>query len=136
MLRLTGSRNLARKAPIVMGLAGASSIMLVTVVRGDAAAIAVLSFAFFCQGMTGLGWTVISDIAPLELMGITGGVFNFAANLAGIVTPLVIGQIVSATGSFTWALVYVGAAAIVGAVGYVLLLGDVERIVLPEVREK
>jgi ACS family D-galactonate transporter-like MFS transporter len=69
-------------------------------VESDTAVIAILSVAFFCQGMTGLGWTLISDIAPKNLMGLTGGVFNFAANLAGIVTPLVIGIIVAATGSF------------------------------------
>jgi ACS family D-galactonate transporter-like MFS transporter len=39
-------------------------------------------------------------------MGLTGGVFNLCANLAGIVTPLVIGFIVGATGSFFYALGY------------------------------
>jgi hypothetical protein len=43
--------------------------------------IAVLSAAFFPQGMTGLGWAVISEIAPVSMMGLTGGIFNFAANL-------------------------------------------------------
>ena len=50
-----------------------------------------MSIAFFGQGMTNLGWTVISDIAPKKLIGLTSGIFNFSANLAGIVTPLVIG---------------------------------------------
>ena len=50
-----------------------------------------MSIAFFGQGMTNLGWTVVSDIAPKKLIGLTGGIFNFSANLAGIVTPLVIG---------------------------------------------
>ena len=50
-----------------------------------------MSVAFFGQGMTNLGWTVISDVAPKELIGLTAGIFNFSANLAGIVTPLVIG---------------------------------------------
>jgi ACS family D-galactonate transporter-like MFS transporter len=122
--------NLARKLPIVGGLIGASSIFLANYVHGDAAVIAIFSFAFFCQGMTGLGWTVISDIAPTELMGITGGIFNFAANLAGVITPIVIGVTISLTGSFSYALVYVGAAALLGALSYVFLLGDIERIVL------
>ena len=92
--------------------------------------IAIFSFAFFCQGMTGLGWTVISDIAPTDLTGITGGIFNFAANLAGVITPIVIGVTISRTGSFSYALLYVGAAALLGALSYVFLLGDIERIVL------
>jgi hypothetical protein len=42
--------------------------------------IAILSVTFFGHGMVGLGWTVISDVAPKELMGMTGGLFNFATN--------------------------------------------------------
>jgi ACS family D-galactonate transporter-like MFS transporter len=88
----------------------------------------VLSIAFFGQGMVGLGWTLISDIAPKKLMGLTGGLFNFASNLAGIVTPLVIGFIVSATGSFVDALLFVGGVAMIGALSYIFILGDVRRI--------
>ena len=50
--------------------------------------------------MTNLGWTVISDVAPKKLIGLTAGIFNFSANLAGIVTPLVIGYAYQSTGSF------------------------------------
>lgn len=130
LLKRTGSANLARKLPIVTGLFGASSIVLANYVGGDAMVIAVLSFAFFCQGMTGLGWTVISDIAPREMLGLTGGIFNFATNLAGVITPIVVGAIIGATGSFFYALAYVGASALLGAFSYVFLLGDVKRIEL------
>ncbi len=130
LLKRTGSRNLARKLPLIAGLFGASTIILANYVAGDALVIAIFSFAFFCQGMTGLGWTVISDVAPLELIGLTGGIFSFTANLAGVITPIVVGAIIGATGSFFYALAYVGAAALLGALSYVFLLGDVERIVL------
>ncbi len=110
------------------GLLGASTIISANYANSDAAVIAILSVAFFAQGMTGLGWTLISDIAPKNLMGLTGGVFNFAANLAGIVTPLVIGFIVAATGSFFYALAYVGAVAMAGALSYIFILGDVKRM--------
>ena len=130
ILKRTASANLARKLPVVGGLFGASTIILANYVHGDSLIIAIFSFAFFCQGMTGLGWAVISDIAPKELMGITGGIFNFASNMAGILTPLVVGVIIGRTGSFFYALAYVGAAALLGALSYVFLLGDVKRIVL------
>ncbi|MCW5623345.1 MAG: MFS transporter [Burkholderiales bacterium] len=128
LLQRTGSANIARKLPIIAGLLGASTIILANYAGTDLAVIAILSVAFFAQGMTGLGWTLISDIAPKNLMGLTGGIFNFAANLAGIVTPLVIGFIVAATGSFHYALAYVGAVALIGAASYVFVLGDVKRI--------
>ena len=130
LLKRTGSRNLARKLPIISGLFGASTIILANFVESDLLVIAILSFAFFCQGMTGLGWTVISDVAPKEMVGLTGGIFNFAANLAGVITPIVVGTIIGATGSFFYALAYVGAAALLGAFSYIFLLGNIERITL------
>lgn len=130
LLKRTGSFNLARKLPIIVGLLGASTIILANYVESNQLVIAVLSLAFFCQGMTGLGWTVISDIAPRQMMGLTGGIFNFAANLAGIITPIVIGAIIGATGSFSYALAYVAAVALLGALSYIFILGDVKRIQL------
>jgi ACS family D-galactonate transporter-like MFS transporter len=130
LLTKTGSANIARKLPIIAGLLLASCIILANYVASDTAVIAILSIAFFGQGMVGLGWTLISDIAPKPLMGLTGGLFNFAANLAGIVTPLVIGFIVAATGSFVGALAFVGVVALLGALSYIVLLGDVRRIEL------
>lgn len=120
--------NLARKLPLVGGLLGASTIILANYVKGDAWVIAILSFAFFSQGMTGLGWAVISDVAPKELVGLTGGIFSFAANVAGVITPILVGFVIRATGSFFYTFIYIGAAALLGALSYVFLLGDIERI--------
>jgi ACS family D-galactonate transporter-like MFS transporter len=132
LLKRTGSANIARKLPIIVGLLGASTIISANFVNSDALVITILSIAFFGQGMVGLGWTLISDVAPKNLMGLTGGIFNFCANLAGIVTPLVIGVIVARTGSFFYALAYVGAAALVGALSYVFIVGDVRRVELTD----
>jgi len=78
--------------------------------------------------MCNLGWTLITDVAPRELVGLTGGVFNLFANTAGIVTPLVIGFIVAATGSFYWALAYIATLAVLGALCYIFVVGDVRRV--------
>lgn len=130
LLVKTGSANIARKAPIIAGLLLASTIISANWVDSDQAVIGVMSLAFFGQGMVGLGWTVISDVAPKHLMGLSGGIFNFCTNLAGIITPLVVGYIVAATGSFVWALGFIGAMALVGVFSYVFILGDVKRIEL------
>ncbi len=128
LLKKTGSANIARKGPIIFGLLLASTIVTANYVDSDNAVIAILSLAFFGQGMVGLGWTLISDMAPKHLMGLTGGFFNLAANLAGIVTPIVIGVILSVTGSFVGALAFVGAVALLGACSYIFILGDVKRL--------
>ena len=130
MLRRGLSANVARKLPIILGLLLASTIIAANFVASDTAVIAILSLAFFAQGMAALGWTLVSDIAPEGMLGVTGGVFNLAANLAGIVTPLVVGGIVAATGSFFYALAFIGVVALLGALSYIFVLGDVRRIVL------
>jgi ACS family D-galactonate transporter-like MFS transporter len=130
LLQRTGSANLARKLPIVGGMLLASTIVAANFVPADADAlvIAIMSIAFFGQGMTNLGWTVISDVAPKKLIGLTGGIFNFSANLAGIVTPLVIGFAYERTGSFYGPLMYIGAVALLGAFSYSIILGDIHRL--------
>ena len=130
LLRRTGSANIARKLPIVSGLLLASTIVAADFLDNDTAVIAVMSLAFFGQGMCNLGWTLITDVAPKRLLGLTTGLFNLCANLAGIVTPLVVGLIVSATGSFAWALGFIALLAIGGVFSYIFLLGDVRRVEL------
>jgi ACS family D-galactonate transporter-like MFS transporter len=128
LLRRTGSANIARKLPIISGLVLASTIVAANFVDSDALVIAVMSVAFFGQGMVNLGWTLITDVAPKRLIGLTGGVFNLCANLAGIVTPLVVGFVVQRTGSFEWGLGFIAVVALIGALSYIFLLGDVKRV--------
>ncbi len=130
LLARTGSANLARKVPIVSGMFLASTIVAANYVPAgqNSLVIAILSLAFFGQGMTNLGWTVISDVAPKKLIGLTAGIFNFSANLAGIVTPIVIGITYQRTGSFVGPLVYIAVVALVGAFSYSVILGDIHRL--------
>ncbi|ARK46239.1 MFS transporter [Burkholderia pseudomallei] len=130
LLRRGKSANVARKLPIIAGLLLASTIVLANYVKSNEAVIAIMSVAFFAQGMAALGWTLVSDIAPEGLLGVTGGIFNLAANLAGIVTPLVVGFVVAATGSFFGALAFIAVIALIGALSYIFVVGDIERIVL------
>jgi ACS family D-galactonate transporter-like MFS transporter len=130
ILKRTGSANLARKLPIVGGLLLASTIVAANYVPAGSNGLVMLimSVAFFGQGMTNLGWTVVSDIAPKQLIGLTSGIFNFSANMAGIVTPLVIGIAFDMTGSFVGPFVYIGVVALIGAFSYSVILGDIHRL--------
>ncbi len=130
LLRRGYSANIARKLPIITGLLLASVIITANYVDNDYIVIGILSLAFFAQGMAALGWTLVSDIAPKGLLGLTGGIFNFAANLAGIVTPIVIGYIVAETGSFVGALTFIAVVALIGAFSYIFIVGDIRRIEL------
>ncbi len=128
IIRSTGNATLGRKLPIIAGLLMTSTMIAANYVESNAMVIAIMSFAFFGQGMCNLGWTLISDVAPKAMVGLTGGVFNLCANLAGIATPIVIGIIVQATGSFYGALAYVAALGLVGVAAYVFVVGPVERV--------
>ena len=130
LIRRTGSANIGRKLPIVAGLLLASTIVAANFVESNTLVIAIMSIAFFGQGMVNLGWTLIADVAPRQFVGLTGGVFNLCANLAGIVTPIVVGLIVGQTGSFYGALAFIGILALIGAAAYVFIVGDVKRVEL------
>ena len=128
LVRRSGSLSLGRKLPIVSGLVLSATIITAIYIENDALVIAIMSLAFFGQGMSNLGWTLISEVAPASLVGLTGGVFNFCTNLAGIVTPIVIGSVVATTGSFYGGLAFIGIVALVGAFSYVFVVGEVRRI--------
>ena len=131
MLRRGSSLNAARKLPVIVGLLGASTIVSANFVRSDALVVIILAMAFFAQAMSSSGWAVISEVAPKEQLGLVGGLFSASANLSGIVTPLVIGGIVQVTGSFFYALAFVGAVAMVGALAWIFVIGDLRPIPPP-----
>jgi ACS family D-galactonate transporter-like MFS transporter len=130
MLKRGFSLTAARKAPIVTGFLLTSSIFLANFTHTNLQTVAVIGFAFFCQGVSSMGWAVTAEVAPVKLVGITGGVVNFFANLAGIVTPIAIGFIVKGTGSYYGALGLVAAAGLLGCFAYTVVLGEVRRIEL------
>jgi len=128
LLKRTGSANVARKLPMIVGLSLTACIVLANFVNDDRVVIAIMSIAFFGQGLVGLGWAIITDVAPVRQLGLAAGVFNLATNLAGIITPTVIGVIVATTGSFVWALAMMTGVALIGVFSYVVILGDVKRV--------
>jgi ACS family glucarate transporter-like MFS transporter len=130
LLMKTGSLSLARKTPITIGLLLSSSIVLCNYADSAWLVVALMSVAFFGKGFGSLGWTVVADTAPKELIGTTGGVFNAFGNTAGIVTPVVIGYILQSTGSFEGALIYVGAHGLLAVLSYWLIVGKIKRFEL------
>jgi len=135
LLRRGYSLTLARKTPIIIGLVLSGTIILANYVQTESFVIAVMSLAFFAKGFGALGWVVIGDTSPKEMVGLSGGIFNFAGNIASIVTPIVIGYILKETGSFNGALVFVGAMGILGALSYLLIVGEIKRVEL-KIEEK
>jgi MFS transporter, ACS family, glucarate transporter len=130
ILRKTNSLTLARKVPIVGGMLLSMSIIACNYVDGQALVVGFMALAFFGKGIGALGWAVVSDTSPKEAGGVSGGLFNTFGNLSSITTPIVIGYILAATGSFNGALLFVGANALVAAVAYLFIVGKIERVQL------
>ena len=79
-----------------------------------------------------LGWALMSEVAPVPLVGLTGGVFNFCTQLAGILTPIIIGVLVAQTGSFYGGLAYIAVVALIGALSFIFIVGPVAWIAPPD----
>ncbi|QPF86226.1 MFS transporter [Bradyrhizobium genosp. L] len=130
LLRRTGSLTMARKIPIVGGMLLSMVIIGCNYVDSQALVIGFMALAFFGKGIGALGWAVVSDTSPKEAGGVSGGLFNTFGNLSSITTPIIIGYILAATGSFNGALVFVGANALVAAIAYLFIVGEIKRVQL------
>ena len=128
MLKKGASLSKARKLPIACGLICSMTIMAANYFDSLNIIIAIMAFSFFGQGMAAIIWSTVGDVAPPDSMGLAGGVFSFAGNLAGIVTPIVIGVILSLTGSFVGAMIFVSAIAAVGVLSLIFIVGDIHRL--------
>ncbi len=130
ILARTGNLDRARKLPLVIGMALATLILGCVWVDAEWLVIALMSVAFFGKGIASLGWAVMADVAPRQLAGLSGGVFNMFGNTAGIITPIVVGFIVAGTGSFDWALAFVALHCVVTIIAYTVIVGPIRRIEL------
>lgn len=132
LLKRTGSLDIARKGPLTVGMVMASAIIACAFVEAQWQVIALMALAFFGKGVASLGWAVMSDVAPREQSGVANGLFNMFGNMAGIVTPIVIGYIVATTGSFDWALGFVGLHCLLTIVAFLVIAGPIRRVTLAD----
>jgi ACS family glucarate transporter-like MFS transporter len=131
LLKSGHSLTFARKTPIVAGMLLAMTMVACNYVTSSLAVTLLMSLAFFGKGFGALGWTVISDTSPKNLVGVNGGLFNLIGNLSGITTPIIIGAIVKNTGAFQYALIFVAATALLAIVSYLPIVGEIRRLEVP-----
>ena len=134
LLRHGVSISLARKVPIVAGMLLSTSMIICNFVHANWIVVLIMSLAFFGKGLGSLGWAVVADTGPKAMTGLYGALFNTFGNMGAITTPIVIGYIVAATGSFAGALVYVGVNALLAVIAYTWIAGPFERVHFPDVR--
>ena len=101
------SLTFARKAPIVAGMLLSITMIACNFTNAQTIMMLLMSVAFFGKGFGALGWTVIADASPKELIGLNGGIFNLFGNIAGITTPIIIGYVGEEDRIFQPALIFV-----------------------------
>jgi ACS family glucarate transporter-like MFS transporter len=130
LLRRGWSLTAARKTPIVAGMLLSMSMIACNYVDAQWLIVFIMALAFFGKGVGALGWAVVADAAPREIAGLSGGLFNLFGNLSSITTPIIIGYIIQATGSFDDALLFIGANALLAIVSYLGVVGQITRLQL------
>ena len=74
------------------------AVFLVAYVHEETVVIALLAITLFFLRWCGMYWTLPALLIGDQRAGFLAGCMNFAGNIAGIVIPVVVGLIVSATG--------------------------------------
>jgi ACS family glucarate transporter-like MFS transporter len=133
LLKKGASLSVARKVPIVIGMLLSMSMIFCNYTGAEWLVVALMALSYFGKGIGALGWAVNADTAPKEITGLSGALFNTCGNLSSIVTPIAIGYIIGATGSFNWALVFVSIHAFLAIVSYVFIVGKIQRFELKKI---
>lgn len=117
------STTVSRKIPLILGLLLSCVIGLAAISHNIWFTLTVLCIAN--AAATGAGsvvWTLPADVAPnSNMIGVIGGIQNAAANIAGIICPILIGIILSISNSYSLPLIISGGVAFIGAVAYLLM---------------
>ncbi|MGE7990549.1 MFS transporter [Pseudomonas sp. NPDC089554] len=129
LLRKGFSLTMARKIPLVCGMSIGVSLVLCNFTDSIWIVTLLMSLAIFGKGVVAVDWTLVSDTAPKQITGMAGGLFNMFGNISGIITPIIIGYIVQATGSFEGALYVVAGHAALGALAF-LCMGTLRKLEL------
>lgn len=77
--------------------------------------------AFFLYGGFGPVWAIVLDLTPASARGAFSGFVNCGGQIGGFFAPIVVGLLVSATGSFTGGFLFMIAGLLVAAICFLTL---------------
>lgn len=122
--------TLARKIPLCVGMLLSSVIILAAFTESGFWTVVLLSisYASVISASTGI-WAIPGDVAPSKNeVGRIGGIQNTFSNMAGIIAPIITGALFGLTGSFVLPLVISGVLAIIGALSYWFIVGELKPL--------
>ena len=111
----------------------ASVIVMAGIVGSHKLAVAILMVTCVGLGLcTSNLWAVTQTLAGPGTSGKWTGLQNFAGNLAGWITPALIGVIVHKTGNFFWVFVITAVVSVLGSLSWVFLVGPLRPVLWTE----
>ncbi|WP_394841241.1 MFS transporter [Pendulispora brunnea] len=124
-----------RKTVMVGGLLGGSVIVFAAIVPSVYAALALLAMCYASLAVAATGiWSLPSDVAPSSRhVASIGGIQNFASNIAGIISPYIMGWLLDVYhGDYTPSFALAAVVALIGAFTYAFIVGKAEPLpILP-----
>jgi ACS family D-galactonate transporter-like MFS transporter len=124
-----GTPTLARKTVMAGGqtLCGLSLIACVT---------ATGQFALLFLFLAGVGfgfsnsqtWAIAQSLAGPNASGKWTGLQNFVGNFAGILGPIIAGELIDRTGGFFWAFTVTAVVGVLGAASWLFVVGPLQAI--------
>jgi sugar phosphate permease len=129
MIRNGASRTWSRKSVIGAGLSGFTVLVIAAAYTEPVwLCVTLLVLAVGCMRLaTGPANSLAIDLAPRSVVGSLTAIQNFFGNVGGLLAPIVGGYLLDRTGGFTASLLVAGGMALLGAVSFVLVVGDLEK---------
>ncbi|WP_306767909.1 MFS transporter [Martelella alba] len=125
LIRRGVSPSVARKSPVILGMALTLFILGASYTNNSVWIIFFMSIAFFGNGLATITWVFVTALSPKHLIGLAGGVFNFTGALSSIVVPIAIGALIDGD-NFAPALVFIAALAGLGIFSYLFVVGEIK----------
>lgn len=123
------SLTFTRKSILIFGMALALCVGFAPLTDS-----VVLTVILLCVARSGTAiaasqvWSLPGDVAPNNMVSTVAGLQNTISNFGGAFGPIITGIIVTATGNFTWALIFSAILLGLGMLNYIFLLGKVKQI--------
>jgi sugar phosphate permease len=115
-----------RRAVLIAILLGDALFMVLTATASTAttAVIFLTTTGFFLPSIHGPFWPLLMDLLPSRVMGYSSGFINTGGQIAGVLSPIVIGALIQWTGHYDAGFIFMAISATISA----LLVATLDRV--------
>jgi len=106
-----------RKPVLIAVLLGNSLFMMLTATAANVK-IAILFLTvtgFFLPAIQGPFWTLVMDLLPSRVLGYSSGFINTGGQIAGVISPIIIGALIQRTGHYSAGFLFMAISACLSA---------------------